>query len=162
MGGARWGRGHKRQLQCCKRGRRRCGSWMSSTTCPLRSGPTYRGRDARPGPGFVGWRRAIIRNTRKDEPPFLCGPSPAASPARLDVSERRRLCTGPVHGEALGSGVRTKVTRDDDTSRQDPRASGKRKESVSGLAIRGPGCCCCGWGLGGPPGSQGLGRGAAL
>ena len=142
----------------CKRGRRRRGSWTSSTTCPWRSGPTYQGRDARPGPGFVGWHRTTMQAMRKDEPRFLCGPPPAAWPARLDVSERRRLHTGPVHGEALASGVRTKMTGNGNTSSQDPRASGTKKESVPGLVLWGLGCCCSGWGLGGPPGSQGLDR----
>ena len=111
---------------------------------------------------FAGWRQATIRETRKDGPPFLCGPPPAAWPARLDVSERRQLRTGPVHGEALGSGVRTKVTWDDVTSSQNPRASGKKKNFSSGPVTWGPGCCCCGWVLGRSSGNQGLGRGAAL
>ena len=124
---------------------------------------SYKSREGCPSRTWLHrWCCATIRETRKDEPPFLCGPPPAASPARLDASERRRLRTGPVHGEALGSGVRTKATRADHTSSQDPRACGKKKKPVSGSVIWGPGCCCCGWVLGRSLESQGLSKGAAL
>ena len=101
------------------------------------------------------------RRGRRSRSSFV-DPGPAAWPVRLFALERRRLRTGPVHGEALGAGVRTKVTRDDDTSSQDPCASGMEKESVPGLVIWRSGCCCCRCVVGAVIGEPGPGQGSSL